>query len=153
MITPRTRLLVGLLALAVWGQGPAMASADEKPPGAAAYVCPICHLANNQDAPYGQKAGATLARGAANTAFGWTELLLQPTAEVKANGNLLMGLGKGVGFAITRTGAGLGELFTFWVPRGKDGYLSLTKTCPICLQPVPSAPADADAPAPQKPVR
>ena len=153
MITARDSLLAGLLALALWGQGPAAASAEEQRPGAASYVCPICHLANNQDAPYGQKAGATLARGAANTAFGWTELLLQPTAEVKANGNLLMGLGKGVGFAITRTGAGLGELFTFWVPRGKDGYLSLTKTCPICLQPAPPASPDADAPTPQKSAR
>ena len=147
----RTAVLLSLLVLAAAAP---LASADDKP-SSETYICPICHIANNQGAPYAEKAGAGLARGAVNTALGWTELVVQPTAEARTNGNLLLGLGKGVGYAITRTGAGLGELFTFWVPRGKDGYMSLTKDCPICMKASPSGGgAASSAPdAPKAPAR
>ena len=155
MIPRGTRTTLLVMAAVLFGAArPTAAHAEENKSGAVPFVCPICHTANNQTAPYAQKAGFTLVRGAANAALGWTELLVQPTAEVKNNGNLLMGLGKGVGFAITRTGAGIGELFTFWVPRSKEGYLSLTKDCPICLKAAsaagtPAAPPEASKPQPR----
>ena len=99
--------------------------------------CPICRAANNQHATYGQKATSTLMRGAVNTAFGWTELLVQPTAEVNTSGNLALGIGKGVGLAIKRTALGVGELLTFWTPKGQKGYFALAENCPICF---PTAP-------------
>jgi len=111
-----------------------VATDGKKPSQAEPMICPICHRANNPDAPYTEKAGATLVRGATNTAFGWTELLLQPASEVNSGGSLLTGIGKGVGFAVKRTAAGIGELFTFWTPKGKDGYLNLTTDCPVCMK-------------------
>ena len=96
-------------------------------------TCPICNVANDHAAPYPQKASSTLVRGALNTAFGWTELLVQPTQEVKEGGNFMTGIGKGVGFAAKRTVFGLGELLTFWTPKGRGGYLDLNKDCPVCM--------------------
>ena len=103
--------------------------AEEKKPS----VCPICHRANNQDAYYPERVGTTLARGAMNTAFGWTELLIQPSQEVKTGGNLLAGIGNGVGRSAKRTFLGIGELFTCWLPKGQRGYLNLNTDCPICM--------------------
>ena len=108
----------------------APASAQESRP-----MCPICRRANNQDAPYTQKASMTLVRGAVNTAFGWTELLVQPAQEVKAGGSLLSGIGKGVGSGVKRTLVGVGELLTFWTPKGKEGYLTLSPDCAVCRSP------------------
>ena len=97
--------------------------------------CPICQAANNQNTPYPQRASLSLLRGATNAAFGWTELLLQPAAEAEQGGNLAAGVGRGIGMAMKRTGVGFGELFTFWVPKGKQGYPILTEDCPICTLP------------------
>ena len=105
------------------------ARAEEKPPS----VCPICHRANDQASYYPARAGTTLARGAMNTAFGWTELLIQPSQEVKTGGNLIAGIGNGVGQAAKRTFLGIGEIFTCWLPKGQRGYLSLNTDCPICM--------------------
>ena len=128
------------LSLALIFQVAGPVAAEEAPP-----PCPICRRANNQHAPYLEKAGSTLARGATNTMFGWTELLLQPTEEVNHGGNLVVGIGKGVGNAVKRTALGLGELLTFWTPKSHDHYLSLTTNCPICFsasqQPHPNTPA------------
>ncbi|MBI3319315.1 MAG: hypothetical protein HYZ89_01835 [Candidatus Omnitrophica bacterium] len=96
-------------------------------------ICPICHRANDQTATYSEKASTTLVRGAMNTAFGWTELLIEPTTEVKAGGHLAAGIGKGVGLAVKRTAVGLGELLTFWTPKSKTGYLKLSEDCPLCM--------------------
>lgn len=96
-------------------------------------LCPICRVANSQTSAYPEKVGSTLVRGAANTAFGWTELLVEPTAEVKAGGNLLTGIGKGVNMAMKRTVLGVGELLTFWTPKGQNGYLTLNHDCPVCM--------------------
>jgi putative exosortase-associated protein (TIGR04073 family) len=118
------------------------AFAAEEPSSPAPTTCPICRQANNQQAPYAEKAGSTLVRGAINTAFGWTELLVQPTEEVNRGGNLATGVGKGIGLAIKRTALGLGELLTFWTPKGKEGHAILARDCPICFstshQPPPS---------------
>ena len=96
-------------------------------------LCPICHNANNQQASYPDKAGATLMRGAANAAFGWTEMLIQPSEEVQSGGNLAVGVGKGLGLAVKRTAVGFGELLTFWTPKSKTGYFQLTNDCPVCM--------------------
>ena len=131
---------------------PAMAKEPPKtPPQETPSVCPICHRANDPQASYTEKAGATLARGAMNTALGWTELLVQPASEVNAGGNVVVGIGKGVGYAVKRTAVGLGELLTFWTPKGKQGYTPLAENCPLCMRPMPRAAApSAESPTPAK---
>ena len=111
---------------------PAIASAADAPPSSR---CPICSRANNQAGPYPEKAVMTLVRGMTNTTFGWTELLTQPSAEVEHGGNLAVGIGRGIGYAMKRTAVGFGEMFTFWVPKGANGYPALAEDCPICSLP------------------
>ena len=120
----------------------AQAMAAEPPPSSS---CPICSRANNQSSPYHEKAATTLIRGMTNTTFGWTELLTQPSAEVERGGNLATGIGRGVGAAVKRTAVGIGELFTFWVPKGTEGYPILVEDCPICALPTQAKPASATA--------
>ena len=120
-------------------------STDSKPA-----VCPICHTANNQQAVYPQRAGGALMRGAMNTAFGWTELVTRPAEEVNTSGNLVAGIASGLGRAAKRTFLGVGELFTFWVPKGQKGYLNLTTDCPICMGIRPK-PTTADTPTQKTP--
>ena len=96
-------------------------------------VCPICGRATDE-APYSEKAAATLARGLTNTVFGWTEVIRRPAAEAKAGGSVLMGIGSGVTRGVTRTLGGLGEMLTFWTPRGSRGYLRFSRDCPLCMQ-------------------
>lgn len=122
-------------------------TASKATPATGGTVCPICHHANNQQATYPQRAGGALMRGAMNTTFGWTELLTRPAEEVKTGGNLIAGVGSGVGRATKRTFMGIGELFTFWVPKGRQGYLNLTTDCPICMgiRTSPTTPPDTAA--------
>ena len=126
-------LFITLLALA----GPAIASADEaaaaKPAGTAPKICPICQRAGNAGAPYPEKAGNTLVRGAANTFFGWTEVIRQPAEEAKHGGNVLIGLANGVGHSVKRTVSGLGEVLTFWTPKLNEEYVQFATDCPICM--------------------
>jgi len=126
---------------------PAGAADDE-----VSHTCPICQFTTNRSS-YGQKAGGTLLRGATNTVFGWTEMLLAPNEEVKSGGSVATGMGKGMSRAVQRTATGLGELLTFWTPKGKEGYLRFTTNCPICMgqQPVPpSSTSPASPPPPAK---
>mgnify|MGYP001596284885 CR=1 FL=1 len=128
-----TRMLrVAFLVVVSLGATGTMAAAEEQP-AATPVMCPICRQANNPQAPYAEKAGSTLVRGAINAAFGWTELLVQPTEEVNRHGNLAVGVGKGIGFAIKRTALGFGELLTFWTPKGKEGNFALAQDCPVCF--------------------
>lgn len=124
-----TRWLAVILGCAVW-LGGAHAALAEEPQRT---ICPICSRANKEAAAYPTKAVATLGRGAANTFLGWTELIRQPAEEVKAGGNVLMGIGKGVGQGVTRTLAGVGELLTFWAPKVQDRYLRFATDCPVCM--------------------
>ena len=96
-------------------------------------ICPICAQAGNDSAPYSAKAGTTLVRGAANTLLGWTELIRQPVEETKAGGNVLVGIGKGVGQGVMRTVQGVGEILTFWAPKVHDRYVHFSKDCPVCM--------------------
>ncbi len=100
--------------------------------------CPICGRANNESTPYPEKAAVTFIRGATNTVFGWTELLVQPAAEAERSGNLAIGMGKGVQNAVSRTASGLGELFTFWMPKRGDAARPLVRDCPLCMRPMPT---------------
>ena len=97
-------------------------------------VCPICGHANNAKAAYGERATSTLARGAANAAFGWTEMIRQPAQEVKDGGNVFMGMAKGAGYSIKRTLAGFGELLTFWTPQPHQGRFQFSDDCPLCMK-------------------
>jgi len=146
------RLVVTALLTVGCATGAVAAASAEEP----RQRCPICRRANDQRLPYPEKAGSTLVRGAVNTAFGWTELLVQPTAEVNAGGNVLFGIGKGVGYAVKRTAGGISELLTFWTPKSKAGYLSLVNDCPICVPAAtpkapPSAPPSSSDPSSQHP--
>ena len=96
-------------------------------------VCQLCRKAAEQSGSYSSKAGYTFARGAANTALGWTELFRQPVDEAKAGGNVVVGIGKGIGATVTRTLGGLGEMLTFWTPKVEGRYVHFSKDCPICM--------------------
>ena len=114
------------IAMLFSAQRPAMAEAA-KP------MCPICAKSGTDETAYAAKAGATLVRGAANTLLGWTELIRQPVQETKAGGNVLVGIGKGVGHGVMRTVQGMGEVLTFWTPKVQHNYLHFSKDCPICM--------------------
>jgi putative exosortase-associated protein (TIGR04073 family) len=96
-------------------------------------VCPVCSRASAETASYPSKAGNTLVRGAANTLLGWTELIRQPASEVKGGGNVVVGLGKGVGHTVKRTLAGIGEVLTFWTPKLQGSYVHFANDCPLCV--------------------
>ena len=80
---------------------------------------------------YQEKATNTLLRGALNTTLGWTELIRQPAKEAKEGGNVFVGLANGVGQSVTRTLAGLGEIFTFWTPKVQGQYIHFAEDCPL----------------------
>ena len=68
---------------------------------------------------YGVKAPAMLLRGLHNVAFGWTEIIAQP---IRHSQNAPLGVGTVTGLimgpvmAITRTGSGVVDVLTFWIP-------------------------------------
>ena len=95
-------------------------------------ICPICHRAIQEDTSYSEKAGHTLARGAANTLLGWTDLIRQPAQEARRGGNVLTGLAEGAGRSVTRTLSGVGDLLTFWTPKIQGRYVHFARDCPVC---------------------
>ncbi len=119
--------------LFVFAAGLAMLCAAAQPASAEDGACPICQKAGAEDATYTQKAGNTLARGASNAVFGWTELIRQPAQEAKGGGNVFVGIGKGVSQGVMRTLAGAGELLTFWTPKVQNSYIHFATDCPICM--------------------
>lgn len=125
------RMVFGVLAFAaaaaVFSFSPS-AMADEQK------ICQVCSHAGRDEASYGAKAGTTLTRGAANTLFGWTELIRQPADEVKSGGNVFGGIAKGVGESVKRTLGGVGEILTFWTPKVNNHYIAFASDCPICMK-------------------
>ena len=110
------------------------ARAEDQPAQAAEpVVCPICSKANVQDGNYSATSGTTFVRGASNTLLGWTELIRRPAEEAKAGGNVVVGVGKGVGEGVMRTLSGVGEVLTFWVPKTKANKVNIAKDCPLCM--------------------
>lgn len=99
-----------------------------------AVVCPICTRASNDATSYPSKAGCTLARGTANTLWGWTELIRQPALAAKEGDNALVGVAQGLSDSVKRTAVGLAEVLTFWTPKTARGYLDLAEDCPLCMR-------------------
>ena len=132
----RTIALIAGLAALLGLSAPARAEEPAAPSTQQAKptVCPICGRVSDPSANYSTKAGTTLVRGAANTALGWTELISEPVHEVKNGGNVLVGIGKGVGRTVTRTLAGVGEVLTFWTPKVNHRYIEFATDCPICMK-------------------
>ena len=123
----KTQTLIGTaVGLIILFGGSAQARAEGK-------MCPICSKAGDQKAAYATKASCTLVRGTTNAFLGWTELIRQPANEVKDGGNVLIGIGKGVGETVKRTLGGAAELLTFWTPKVHDNYLHFANDCPICM--------------------
>ena len=80
--------------------------------------CSVCNAAESTTS-YGAHAAGTLGRGVANGLLCWTELFAQPMAAGKAHENVLVGVGKGIGYTVKRLVFGVGEILTFWAPEGK----------------------------------
>jgi len=116
------------LPLAARAAAEDQAAAPDKP-----VVCPICSKANVQDGNYSATSGTTFVRGASNTLLGWTEIIRRPAEEAKAGGNVVVGVGKGVGEGVMRTLSGVGEVLTFWVPKTKSNKVNFAKDCPLCM--------------------
>ena len=124
-----TLLMLGLLWLAT-----ARAAADDQPATAARRTtCPICSHANMQDGNYAATSGTTFVRGASNALLGWTEIIRRPAEEARAGGNVVVGMGKGLGQGVVRTVTGLGEVLTFWVPKTKAYPVNIAQDCPLCM--------------------
>ncbi len=72
---------------------------------------------------YAQDPGKKLVRGVANILTGWVELpknIYDTSVEENILSGLTMGLAKGVGMTIVRTGAGIYETVTFPFPIPED---------------------------------
>ncbi len=76
---------------------------------------------------YLKKAPSMLFRGVHNVLFGWVELLAQPVRHSK-NAPLVVGTATGivmgVVMTVARTGSGLVDVLTFWIPKFKGWPLS-----------------------------
>lgn len=114
-------LIIGVFALAV-----AVVAA----PAFAETSCPVCSAAASDSYP--TKTVGQAARGVANIGMGWMELVNQPVKEVKGGGNILIGMGKGIGHTCLRMAQGAGEILTSPMPRMKDGkYSQIADGCPM----------------------
>lgn len=96
----------------------------------AAGDCPVC--TNTASDNHLVKTGSQLTRGAANTGLCWTELANQPAKEMKAGGNVVIGVAKGLGHTCLRAAKGLGEIVTAPMPKAKDGS-QIATDCPVCM--------------------
>ncbi len=96
----------------------------------AAGNCPVC--SNTTSDNHLVKTGSQLARGAANTGLCWTELVNQPMKEARAGGNVLVGVGKGLGHTGLRAVKGVSEIITAPLPKAKDGS-QIASDCPVCM--------------------
>jgi len=84
-----------------------------------------CPNPDSYDDNYAKGAGAKLVRGLSNAALGWVEILRQPVI----NENKWEGVSKGFVYAVGRTGSGVLEAATFFVPQA-DIPLP-TPACPL----------------------
>ncbi len=96
----------------------------------AAGDCPVC--TNTTSDNHLVKSGSQLTRGAANTGLCWTELVNQPVKEARAGGNVLVGVGKGIGHTCLRAVKGASEIITAPLPKAKDGS-QIASDCPMCM--------------------
>lgn len=97
-------------------------------PSPSASGCPVCSKTTSDN--YLVKTGSTLTRGVANAGLCWVELGNQPMKEVKNGGNVLVGIGKGIGHTGLRFVEGAGEVLTAPMPKAKDGS-QIAHDCPL----------------------
>ena len=81
--------------------------------------CGVCEAAESQN--FGKSAPGKIGRGLVNIGLGWTNLFAQPVHAGKSGGNVLSGIGKGLGYTVIRTVQGVVELGLFWLPAGPGG--------------------------------
>lgn len=117
-------LVLGMVGLSVPG------FADDGSKATSSSSCAICSRTTSDH--WGTKTGSQLARGAANTGCCWMEMVRQPMKERKAGGNMLVGVGKGVGHTCLRLVKGCGEIITAPLPKAKDGS-QIATDCPSCM--------------------
>ncbi|MBI3317831.1 MAG: hypothetical protein HYZ90_01605 [Candidatus Omnitrophica bacterium] len=124
------RILQMILVVAVIGLTALSFAASESTPQGG---CPVCSAAGSDS--YGAKTVGQLGRGAANTGLCWTEMVNQPVKEMRSGGgNILIGMGKGVGHTCLRLVQGVGEIITSPMPKAKDGkYTQIATDCPMEL--------------------
>lgn len=107
---------VALMVVLLLAAGPAFAA------------CAICNgVASDNIAKH---AGCKFLRGLANTGLGWTELIVTPVSEAKAGNDPVVGLFKGIGNTLLRTGNGVVEVLTFPIP-GSSPWLKEDSACPL----------------------
>ncbi len=81
--------------------------------------CGVCEAAEAQN--FGKSAPGKIGRGLVNILLGWTNLIAQPIHAGKSGGNVLTGIGKGLGYTVMRTVQGVVEFALFWLPQGPGG--------------------------------
>ena len=81
--------------------------------------CRVCEAAEAQN--FAKSAPGKIGRGLVNILFGWTNLIAQPVHAGKSGGNVLSGIGKGLGYTVVRTVQGVVELGLFWLLSGPGG--------------------------------
>ena len=81
--------------------------------------CGVCEGAEAQN--FGKSAPGKIGRGLVNVVLGWTNLFAQPIHAGKSGGNILSGIGKGLGYTVVRTVQGVVEVALFWLPQGPGG--------------------------------
>ncbi len=114
--------LVLFLALTLISLGPGIAGAavpvgEEISPSS--LHCGVCEAAEAQN--FGKSAPGKIGRGLVNVCLGWTNLFAQPIHAGKSGGNVLTGIGKGLGYTVVRTVQGVVEVALFWLPQGPGG--------------------------------
>ena len=125
------KILVTLLALGVVGLAiPGFADDGTKTASSSSSSCAICSKTTSNH--WGMKTGSQLARGVANTGCCWMEMVRQPMKEAHSGGNVLVGVGKGVGHTCLRLVKGVGEIVTAPLPKAKDGS-QIATDCPACM--------------------
>ena len=88
--------------------------------------CGICEHA--ESVKYTTSWWGKISRGFVNTGLGWTNLIAQPKNAVSEGDNLLLGIGKGFGYAGLRTIQGVVEIMISWLPPVHDEPL---KNCAL----------------------
>jgi len=92
--------------------------------------CPVCSQTASDN--HLMKTGSQLTRGVANCGGCWLELVNQPMKEVRGGGNVLVGVGKGIGHTCLRLVKGAAEIVTAPLPVAKDGS-QIATDCPVCM--------------------
>lgn len=109
------RFLAGFLAVSLLAAIPASSALA----GGDGHSCSVCD--GVESANHLVKTGSQLTRGLANAALSWTEMFRQPKEEIDSHGNILVGIGEGVG-----------EMIVSPFPHANDGSRIATD-CPVCM--------------------